>query len=73
MDAFATPFVQGQLRRTALSVTIHTECAHCSRPMEIAIDSDLRWRVKETGCDPIAFSPVVDLINLEEESIIDSF
>lgn len=41
--------------------------------MEISIDSDLRWRVKEEGCNPIAFSPVVDLINLEEESIIDSF
>lgn len=73
MDAFATPFVQGQLRRTALSVTIQTECAHCRRPMEISIDSDLRWRVDEAGCDPIAFSPAVDLINLEEESIIDSF
>ncbi len=41
--------------------------------MEISIDSDLRWRVDEAGCDPIAFSPAVDLINLEEESIIDSF
>ncbi len=41
--------------------------------MEISIDSDLRWRVNEEGCAPIAFSPVVDLINLEEESIIDSF
>jgi hypothetical protein len=41
--------------------------------MEIAIDSDLAWRVKEEGCDPVVFSPDVDLINLEEDSIIDVF
>jgi hypothetical protein len=73
VDAFATPFVQGQLRKTALSVTVNTECAHCSRPMELTIDSDLNWRASGEGCDPIVFSPTVDLFNLEADSIIDAF
>jgi hypothetical protein len=41
--------------------------------MEIQIDSDLNCRVKEEGCNPIVFVPDVDLIALEDESIIDAF
>lgn len=54
-------------------MTINTECAHCGQPMEIAINSDLEYSVKQAGCDPVAFVPEVDLINLQEESIIDAF
>jgi hypothetical protein len=73
VDAFATPFVQGRLRKEALSVTVSTECAHCGQPMDISISSDLEYRVKQAGCDPIVFTPEVDLINLKEENIIDAF
>ena len=41
--------------------------------MEIRIDSDLNWQASDKGCSPIVFVPDVDLIRLEEESIIDSF
>jgi hypothetical protein len=41
--------------------------------MHIDIDSDLNWRAHEPGCSPIAFVPDVNLIELEEESIIESF
>jgi hypothetical protein len=41
--------------------------------MEISISSDLEYSVKQAGCDPIVFTPEVDLINLKEESIIDAF
>jgi len=41
--------------------------------MGIVIDSDLRWHADGNGCDPVIFSPAVDLLNLEEESIIDSY
>ena len=52
---------------------VKTECAHCSEPMEIEIDSDLNYQVKEEGCEPIVFVPEVNLFELEEDSIIDSF
>ena len=52
---------------------VKTECAHCSEPMEIEIDSDLNYEVKEEGCEPVVFVPEVNLFALEEDSIIDSF
>jgi hypothetical protein len=67
------PFVQGQLRQETLSVMVNTERAHCSRPMEIKIDSDLNYTVKEEGCKPLVFVPDVNLFNLEDESIINAF
>jgi len=65
--------VQGRLRNENLSVLVKTECAHCSKPMEIEIDSDLNYEVKEEGCEPVVFVPEVNLFELEEDSIIDSF
>ncbi len=41
--------------------------------MEITIDSDLNYRVKEKGCEPIVFMPDVDLLNIDDESIINVF
>jgi hypothetical protein len=65
--------VQGRLRKETLSVLVKTECAHCSEPMEIEIDSDLNYKVKEEGCEPVVFVPDVNLFELEEDNIIDSF
>ena len=65
--------MQGRLRKESLSVLVKTECAHCSEPMEIEIDSDLNYKVKEEGCEPVVFVPDVNLFELEEDSIIDSF
>ncbi len=72
MDAFATPFVQGRLRNEKLTVTVRTECAHCKEPMELTIDSDLNYSVKE-GSEPLVFIPDVDLLTLKDESIINAF
>jgi hypothetical protein len=41
--------------------------------MEIEIDHELRYSVKEEGARPIVFIPQVDFHKLEEPSIIDSF
>jgi hypothetical protein len=41
--------------------------------MELAIDSDLNYTVKEKGCVPMIFIPDVDLLALQEESIINAF
>ncbi len=41
--------------------------------MEIKIDSDLTYIVKEEGCEPIVFVPDVNLFKLEDESIINAF
>lgn len=66
------PFVQGHIEDTAVSVTIDSACAHCSRPMQIAIDSDLQYRVTEKT-EPVIRVPMVDFAKLRDPSIIDAF
>ena len=41
--------------------------------MTLTIDSDLHCRVSDETCKPVVFVPDMDLLNLAEESIIDSF
>ena len=66
------PFVQGHLRNESVAVTIETECAHCSRAMQIEVDSQLRCRVAEDA-NPLIFIPHVDFEKLKDPSIIDAF
>ncbi|MFC1976160.1 hypothetical protein ACFLXQ_07160 [Chloroflexota bacterium] len=79
MDAVAMPFVQGRLRTAfdknsePLSVVVKTECAHCSQPMRIEIDSEMRCRVEEEGAAPLISVPVVDFSKVTVPSIIDVF
>jgi len=41
--------------------------------MEMEIDSDLSYRVKDDDCRPVVFMPDVDLYRLKDASIIDAF
>ncbi len=66
------PFVQGHLRNESLAITIDTECAHCSRPIQIEMDSELNCRVVQET-EPLVFVPLVDFEELEDPSIIDAF
>jgi hypothetical protein len=65
--------VQGRLRGESLSVAVKTECAHCSKQINLEIDNDLNYSIKEEGADPIVFVPNVDILALDEPNIIDSF
>ena len=66
------PFVQGHLRNESIRIHIETECAHCSRSMQIELDSELNCRVVEET-DPLIFVPLVDFEKLKDPSIIDAF
>ena len=41
--------------------------------MVMEIDSDLHVRPDDENCQPVIFVPDIDLLNLQEDSIIDSF
>ena len=69
----ALPFVQGRLRKKALSVAITTECAHCGEAIHLDIDSELNSRVVEESARPLVFVPLLDLGKLKDPSIIDGF
>jgi hypothetical protein len=65
--------VQGQLRREYLTFSIQTSCAHCGRPIQIEIDSDMHYKVSEAEAAPLVFVPMVDFARLKDPSIIDAF
>ena len=65
--------MQGQLRKEHLSFVIETQCAHCGQPITIQIDSDLKYRVRSEGAEPVIFAPLVDFERLKDPSIIDAF
>ncbi len=69
----ASPFVQGQLRNEPITCSIHTECAHCGRPLQLEVNSDLTYRLETEGAAPLLFVPVVDFSRLKGPSIIDDF
>ena len=66
------PFVQGHLRNESIAISIETECAHCSRSIQLELDSESNYRVVE-GTDPLVFVPLVDFEKLKDPSIIDAF
>jgi hypothetical protein len=65
--------VQGKLRKEQVTVRVETGCVHCAKTMEMEIDSDLHVKPFDENCEPVIFVPDVDLLNLQEDSIIDSF
>jgi hypothetical protein len=67
------PFVQGQLRAEPLSFVVNSACGHCGQPLQIEIDSELNYRVMSEGAEPIVFVPLMDVMKLEDPSIIDAF
>jgi hypothetical protein len=65
--------VQGRYRDDLESVTIETECAHCSRSITITFDRELNYRVEQADADPQVFVPLVDFGRLDAPNIIDDF
>jgi hypothetical protein len=65
--------VQGQLRGQPLSFRIETQCGHCGEPLTLEIDSQLNYRVIQSGAAPLIFAPMVAFTRLKDPSIIDAF
>jgi hypothetical protein len=65
--------VQGQLRDEPLDFLIETTCAQSGQPIQIEIDGQLAYRVRQEGADPILFVPLMDVDKLDDPSIIDVF
>ena len=65
--------MQGRLRNEDLSVTVDTECHHCSEPFSLEIDSEMRISVGDTNAKPIVFTPNVNPFEVDGPSIVDDF
>ncbi len=64
--------MQGGLREQYIAATVTSECAYCHKPMQIEIDSELKFTVKEKGARPVVFAPL-KMIDPKSPSIIDGF
>ncbi len=69
----ATPFVQGRLRESFLSVEIQTVCAHCGAAMRLTVDSDMHYEVQTAGAEPLVLEPHVDWAQFKDPNIIHAY
>jgi len=60
------------LRKEHLSVEVRSQCAHCQEPLDLTIDSSMNISVRQ-DTEPLVFVPDVDLYDLDEPIIIESF
>jgi hypothetical protein len=69
--------VQGRLRNAYLTVTISTRCAHSGKPLQIEVDSQLKYRVQPDAArqvaQPMVFLPQVDWEAFRDPNIIDAY
>ena len=65
--------MQGQLRDEPLDFLIESTCAQSGQPIQIEIDGQLEYHVRQEDADPILFVPLVDVDRLDDPSIIDVF
>jgi hypothetical protein len=66
----ATPFVQGRLRKTALSIRVQSRCAECRGDLEIDVSDQMDWQVR-TGTDAIlVFEPSIDWAAFSAPTIV---
>ena len=64
--------MQGQLTHKYVSVTVNTECAHCSQPIELVVDNRLDYRDVSPGAKPVISLPLVNPARLKAPNIIDA-
>jgi hypothetical protein len=60
------------LRKEHFSVEVSSQCAHCQEPLDLTIDSDMNVSVRQ-DTEPLVFVPEVNLFDLDEPNIIESF
>ena len=73
--------MQGRLRNEYLTVTISTHCAYSGDPLQIEIDSQLKYRVQPEAAGqsagqiarPMVFTPQVDWEAFRDPNIIDAY
>lgn len=69
----AAPFVEGRLLHRKLLVRIATSCAHCGLALDLDIDSELNFRVRQRDAQPLVFEPHIDWSRFRQPSIIHDY
>ncbi|GIK41142.1 MAG: hypothetical protein BroJett011_49750 [Chloroflexota bacterium] len=54
-------------------MVINTVCGHCARPLQIVMDSELRFRITEPEAEPLVFEPQINWETFTEPNIIHAY
>ena len=65
--------MQGHLTNTELEIEIETVCGHCQEPIRLSVDSELNFRMREGGSQPLVFEPEVLWDEFTDPNIIDGY
>ena len=65
--------MQGQLWDEPLDFLIETTCAQSGQPIQIEVDGQLDYHVRQEDADPDILIPIVDFDRLDDPGIIDAF
>ena len=65
--------MEGRLRRQKLRIRVDSECRHCSRPLSLEVDDELRWTVLSDGAEPLLFEPDIAWSTFRGENIIHDY
>jgi hypothetical protein len=52
---------------------VASECHHCSRPLALEVDEQLRSRVMSRGASPLIFEPEIDWSTFRGPNIIHDY
>jgi len=64
--------VRGRLDGKPVTVRIESRCATCSRPIEIEIDEELRWRTSGEA-SPLILEPSIDWARFKGPNILQDY
>jgi hypothetical protein len=69
----ATPFVQGRLRGTPLTVTMASACSWCNRPLRLEVTDALDWRLLDAPESMLVFEPEIDWSTFTGPTIVHDY
>jgi hypothetical protein len=56
-----------------MSVLIQSECVHCGKAMNIQVDGEMNFEVKEADASPLIFEPKIDWDGFDQPNIIHAY
>lgn len=56
-----------------LAARIETSCAHCGRKLDLEVENDLNWSVRQRDASPLLFEPKIDWSRFRAANIIHDY
>lgn len=54
-------------------MSIESACGHCGERLDIVVDQDLNWTVRQPGAEVLIFEPDIDWSHFEGRTIVPDY